>query len=97
MGSPIGENNQNIYSYQKSTALKEDGERAQKLGSVIPDELARKFLVIGNEEECIDQLRMFVKSGATHLIIRDMLWAYGLRNYHETMNLVGRKIIPIFS
>jgi len=97
MGGRMEENNQEQFSYQKSTASKEDGERAQRLGDAISDELASKFLVIGDEEQCTDQLQMYVKSGATHLIVRDLLWAYGLQDFHETMIRVGSKIIPSFS
>jgi len=97
MGGLLGISDQDSYSYQKSTATKEDGERALKLGKGLPDDLSRKFLVMGNEKQCIDQLGAYVEAGATHFIVRDLLWAYGMRNFRETMDIMGERIIPAFS
>jgi phthiodiolone/phenolphthiodiolone dimycocerosates ketoreductase len=85
------------YSYQKCLASEDDAEEARRLGSGIPDDLARRFLVVGDPDRCVDRLQELVGAGAQHLIIRDMLWANRMEDFHHTLKVVGRDIIPSFS
>lgn len=96
MGGLAHTSERDSFSYQKSNATKEDGERALRLGEGMPDDLSRKFLVIGDEEQCIDQLRAFADAGASQFIVRDLLWAYGLQNFRATADIVAEKIMPAF-
>jgi alkanesulfonate monooxygenase SsuD/methylene tetrahydromethanopterin reductase-like flavin-dependent oxidoreductase (luciferase family) len=72
-----------------------DSERAKRLGETLSDALARKFLVTGTVDECVSQIEDFVKAGAQHIIIRNML--YGIEEYDTTLRRIAREIIPIFS
>jgi len=85
------------YSYQKCLASQEDGERAKRLGTNLPEHVIERFLVTGNAESCIEQLEKMVRAGAKHLIIRDMLWANHLENFHNTLNWFRTEIIPAFT
>ena len=84
------------YSYQKCLASQEDADRARQLGATLPDSIAEEFLVTGTPRRCIDQMEELVSAGVQHLIIRDLLWANGLQDFHSTLELVGREIIPAF-
>jgi alkanesulfonate monooxygenase SsuD/methylene tetrahydromethanopterin reductase-like flavin-dependent oxidoreductase (luciferase family) len=85
------------YAYQKCLASSEDTIRAQKLGMELPDTVAERFLVTGTTDDCITQLKQLVAAGATHLIIRDMLWANQLEQFKVTLNLIANEVIPAFN
>jgi alkanesulfonate monooxygenase SsuD/methylene tetrahydromethanopterin reductase-like flavin-dependent oxidoreductase (luciferase family) len=85
------------YSYQKCLASNEDTELANKLGSSLPDSVAEQFLVSVNVRVCIERLEELVNAGARHLIIRNMLWANRLEDFHSTLDRIGREVIPAFS
>ena len=83
------------FSFQECLASMADSERAKRLGETLSDALARKFLVTGTVDECVSQIEDFVKAGAQHIIIRNML--YGIEEYDTTLRRIAREIIPIFS
>ena len=85
------------HSYQKCLASKADAELASRLGSNMPDSMANKFLVTGNVRACIERLEELVNAGARHLIIRNMLWASRLEDFHTTLDRIGKDVIPAFS
>jgi phthiodiolone/phenolphthiodiolone dimycocerosates ketoreductase len=84
------------YSYQKCLASKADAERAKRLGEAMPDSLVKRFLVTGNPKQCVDGVEELVNAGAQHLIIRDMLWANQIGDFHTTLKTIGEEIIPAF-
>jgi phthiodiolone/phenolphthiodiolone dimycocerosates ketoreductase len=85
------------HTYQRCLASNEDAQMAYKLGSSLPDSIAEAFLVRGNTGACIEQFEEFLNAGARHLIIRDMLWANRLEDFHTTLERIGTEIIPVFS
>ncbi len=97
LGHTINVEESSNYSYQKCLASQEDSDHAKRLGATIPDSIAQRFLVTGTSRKCVDQLEELVNAGAQHLILRDMLWANDLGNFHSTLALVGREVIPAFN
>jgi alkanesulfonate monooxygenase SsuD/methylene tetrahydromethanopterin reductase-like flavin-dependent oxidoreductase (luciferase family) len=82
------------YSYQKCLASETDAKRARDLGKALPDTLAERFLVTGSPKQCVEQMKQMVDAGAQHLILRDMLWANQIQDFHRTMKIIQSEIIP---
>jgi len=96
LGQAVNKKSEN-YSYQSCLASGVNSERARNLGEILPDSFARKFLVAGSANECIDQLEKLVKAGAGHLIMRNMLAAHGVEDFHITLRRIAKEIIPVFT
>jgi len=63
----------------------------------IPDDILTKYAAIGSVDECIDFIESFVKVGAKHVSICDlMVDVKGLHGVEETLKTYGNKIIPYF-
>lgn len=97
IGYDINADKSTNYSFQRCIASERDGKRAQELGERLPDNIARQFVVVGSPKQCIAQLEDLVRAGATHLIVRDMLWASGRQDFRPTLHTIADEIISVFA
>jgi phthiodiolone/phenolphthiodiolone dimycocerosates ketoreductase len=85
------------YTYQRVIANEAVGDRASEIAKDMPDELVRKFLVVGNVNEVVEGLARFVKAGVQHLVIKDVVGMsvfVKLSETEKTMRAFHEKIIP---
>ncbi|MDA4136478.1 MAG: LLM class flavin-dependent oxidoreductase [Thaumarchaeota archaeon] len=85
------------YTYQRVVANEAVGDRAGEIAKSIPDELVRKFLVIGNTNEVIEGLARFVKAGVQHIVVKDVVGMsvfVKLSETEKTLKAFHSKVIP---
>ena len=85
------------YTYQRVIANEAVGDRASEIAKDMPDELVRKFLVVGNVNEVVEGLARFVKAGVQHLVIKDVVGMsvfVKLSETEKTLRAFHDKIIP---
>lgn len=87
------------YMYQRVIADEKMGDRAAKIASDMPEELVRKFLIVGNADAVIDGIERYVKAGVRHVVLKDVVGMslFGkVSEMEKTMRIFGSKIIPYF-
>jgi phthiodiolone/phenolphthiodiolone dimycocerosates ketoreductase len=85
------------YKYQRVVASEAVGDRAGEIAKSIPDELVRKFLVIGSTDEVIEGLARFIRAGVQHIVVKDVVGMsvfVKLSEMEKTMNAFHTRIIP---
>ena len=73
-----------------SETLTKKGEKA--VTQLITPKLAKPFAIVGNPEECVDQIKAYQKSGVTQV---NLFQPYG-PDIKEALKLIGEEIIPAF-
>jgi len=85
------------YTYQYVAVTERYSPTIGETARQIPEEIFKKYAAIGNVDDCIDFIESFVKVGAKHLSICDvMIDIKGLSAVKETLKTYGSKIIPYF-
>jgi phthiodiolone/phenolphthiodiolone dimycocerosates ketoreductase len=97
MGYDINADKSTNYSFQRCIASEKDGRRAKELGEPLPDNIARRFVVAGNPTQCVAQLHELVEAGASHFIIRDLLWAVEKRDYKTALRKMKDELVSTFA
>lgn len=88
-----------IYAYQKSPPTVEVASLVSKAAEKIPDSVAEQFLGVGTPDEIIAKIEKFIRVGATHIVIKDIIGLYmfaSLDKLQSTIKVFGEKIIPHF-
>jgi alkanesulfonate monooxygenase SsuD/methylene tetrahydromethanopterin reductase-like flavin-dependent oxidoreductase (luciferase family) len=65
----------------------------------MPDEIAAEFMVIGDSSQLIEKIDRYIRAGARHVIIRDVIGQYlfgSVDKAEETFRLFAQKVIPYF-
>jgi alkanesulfonate monooxygenase SsuD/methylene tetrahydromethanopterin reductase-like flavin-dependent oxidoreductase (luciferase family) len=87
------------YKYQKSLPTQERADIASRAASSMPDEIAAEFMVIGDSSQLIEKIDRYIRAGARHVIIRDVIGQYlfgSVDKAEETFRLFAQKVIPYF-
>jgi phthiodiolone/phenolphthiodiolone dimycocerosates ketoreductase len=85
------------YTYQRVIASEAVAERAGEIAKNMPDELVRRFLIVGNTAEVTEGLARFAKAGVQHLIIKDVVGMSVLVKLSETektLEAFRERVIP---
>ena len=85
------------YTYQYVAVTERYSPIIDETAKQIPEEILKKYAAIGSVDDCIDFIESFVKVGAKHISICDvMIDRTGLPGVKETLEAYGSKIIPYF-
>jgi alkanesulfonate monooxygenase SsuD/methylene tetrahydromethanopterin reductase-like flavin-dependent oxidoreductase (luciferase family) len=87
------------YKYQKTLPTQEKADMVAQAAKDMPYEIASKFMTIGDANQVIEQVDQYIKAGARHITIRDVIgqYVYGsLERGEETLKMFSRKVIPYF-
>jgi len=87
------------YKYQKTLPTQEQAEIAAKAAAGMSDEIAAEFMTIGDANQFIEKIDQFIKAGARHITVRDVVGQYvfgSLDRGEETLKMFSKKIIPYF-
>ena len=87
------------YAYQRAPPVEEIVAYPRKAAEAMPDEIAEEWLALGTVDEVIDKLEVFVKAGATHIVMKDLIGIYvtsDINKLNEQIKIFGEKIIPYF-
>jgi alkanesulfonate monooxygenase SsuD/methylene tetrahydromethanopterin reductase-like flavin-dependent oxidoreductase (luciferase family) len=87
------------YKYQKSLPTQEKADIAIRAAANMPDEVAARFMVIGDASQFIEKIDEYVKAGARLIIIRDVIGQYlygSVDKARDTFEFFAKKIIPYF-
>ncbi|UCE15349.1 MAG: LLM class flavin-dependent oxidoreductase [Candidatus Bathyarchaeota archaeon] len=85
------------YTYQYVLVTERYLQNIAETAKQIPEEIFRKYAAIGSADDCIDFIESFVKVGAKHISICDvMVDMKGLSGVEETLKTYGSRIIPYF-
>ena len=85
------------YTYQRVVANEAVGDKAGEIAKDMPDELVRKFLIVGNENEVTEGLARFVKAGVQQPVIKDVIGMsvyVKLSETEKTLQAFDKKVIP---
>lgn len=85
------------YTYQRVIASEAVGDRASQIAKDMPDELVRKFLVVGGVNDVIEGLARLVRAGVQHVVIKDVVGMSVLVKLSETektLKTFHAKVIP---
>jgi len=88
------------YTYQRVVAQESVGDRAGDVAADMPDRVAEKFVVVGDVDEVIGGIEKFIRAGAGHIVLRDIIGMSietSLVRAEETLKTFGEKIIPHFT
>ncbi len=87
------------YTYQRVLASEQEGDRAAAIAKEMPEELVRRFLIMGGPDEIIEGVDRYVKAGVRHVVLKDVVGMSLFANVSEmekTLRVIGRKVIPYF-
>jgi len=85
------------YTYQYVAVTERYSPILVEMARQIPEKIFKKYASIGSVDECIDFIEGFVRVGAKHISICDlMISEKGLLGVGETLKIYGSKIIPYF-
>ncbi|RLI39724.1 hypothetical protein DRO69_13935 [Candidatus Bathyarchaeota archaeon] len=85
------------YTYQYLAVPERYSPAVLNAAYQIPEEIVEKYVMIGSVDDCIEFIERFVKVGARHIAICDlMIDVAGLSGVKETLEIYGSKIIPYF-
>lgn len=85
------------YTYQYVAVTEMYSPILVEMARQIPEEILKKYASIGSVDECIDFIEGFVRVGAKHMSICDlMIDVEGLPGVEKTLKTYGSKIIPYF-
>jgi len=85
------------YTYQYVAVTERYAPTLMEMARQIPEEIFKKYAAIGSADECIDFIEGFIKVGARHISICDlMIDVKGLLGVEETLKIYGKRIIPYF-
>ena len=87
------------YKYQKTLPTQEKADIVAKAAESMPYEIASKFMTIGDANQVIEQIDQYIKAGARHITLRDVVgqYVYGsLERGEETLKMFARKVVPYF-
>ncbi len=87
------------YKYQKTLPTQEKADIAANAAAGMPDEIAAEFMTIGDAGQFIEKIDQFIKAGARHITVRDVVGQYlygSLDRGEETLKMFSRKIMPYF-
>jgi alkanesulfonate monooxygenase SsuD/methylene tetrahydromethanopterin reductase-like flavin-dependent oxidoreductase (luciferase family) len=85
------------YTYQYVAVTERYSPILVEMARQIPEGIFKKYASIGSVDECIDFIEGFVRVGAKHISICDlMIDVKGLPGVKETLKTYGSKIIPYF-
>jgi phthiodiolone/phenolphthiodiolone dimycocerosates ketoreductase len=85
------------YTYQRVVASEAVGDKASEIAKDMPDDLVKKFLVVGNVNEVVEGLAGFVKAGVQHLVIKDVVGMsvfVKLSETEKTLRTFHDRVIP---
>jgi alkanesulfonate monooxygenase SsuD/methylene tetrahydromethanopterin reductase-like flavin-dependent oxidoreductase (luciferase family) len=85
------------YTYQRVVASEAVGDRASEIAKDMPDELVRKFLIVGDVNEVIEGLAKFAKAGVQHPVIKDVIGMslfVKLTETEKTLQAFDKKVMP---
>lgn len=85
------------YKYQRVLASESAGDRSAELAKDMPDELVRKFLIVGNASEVTEGLARLGKAGLQHAVVKDVIGMSvvgKLGEMERTLKAFNDKIIP---
>jgi phthiodiolone/phenolphthiodiolone dimycocerosates ketoreductase len=85
------------YQYQHLMFSPEEVKVVMEAREKIPDEIWKKrFMAVGTPEEIIEIIEQYASLGATHIFIRDSMYAPEFNAMADTLNAVSREIMPYF-
>jgi len=85
------------YTYQYVEVTERYSSVIRETAKQIPENTFKKYASIGTVDDCIDFIESFVKVGAKHISICDlMIDVKGMPGVEETLETYGSKIIPYF-
>ncbi|MGA2666352.1 MAG: LLM class flavin-dependent oxidoreductase [Nitrososphaerales archaeon] len=85
------------YKYQRVVANEAVGDLAMEAARSMPDEIARRFLVMGSASEVTEGLARFAKAGVNHIVVKDVIGMSVLVKLSETEKTLQEfhsKVIP---
>jgi phthiodiolone/phenolphthiodiolone dimycocerosates ketoreductase len=85
------------YKYQRVLASEAAGDRSAEIAKGMPDDLVRRFLVVGGPSEVTEGLARFVRAGLQHLIVKDVVGMSiegTLPAMEKTVRTFHEKVIP---
>jgi len=87
------------YKYQRTLPTQEKADVAAEAASKMPYEITSKFMTIGDASQFIEQIDDYIKAGARHFAVRDVIgqYVYGsVDRGQETLKFLSKKVIPYF-
>ena len=73
--------------------------KAVEVAKDMPDEIVEKYTIIGNVDKVIERIEDFIKVGANHIIIRDIIGQNinaSVKSAEETLQILNKQVIPHF-
>jgi alkanesulfonate monooxygenase SsuD/methylene tetrahydromethanopterin reductase-like flavin-dependent oxidoreductase (luciferase family) len=84
-------------SYQHIGASDMQSPILEDLARQIPEDVVKRYAAIGDIDECIGFIEEFIKAGAKHISIYDLMTdVKGPAAIEKTLKAYGKKIIPYF-
>lgn len=87
------------YTYQRVIANERMGDRAGEIAKNMPEELVRKFLVLGKVDDVIEGIDRYIRAGVRHIVVKDVVGMSlfsKLSEMERTLKIIGSKVIPYF-
>jgi len=85
------------YTYQYVAVTERYSPILVEMARQIPEDIFKRYASIGSVDDCIDFIEGFVRVGAKHISICDLIIGVkGLPDVEESLKTYGSKIIPYF-
>lgn len=85
------------YTYQHLAVTERYSPTVLNLAKQIPEEIVKKYMAVGSVDDCIEFIEGFVRAGARHISICDlMIDVKGLPGVEGTLKTYKNNIIPYF-
>jgi alkanesulfonate monooxygenase SsuD/methylene tetrahydromethanopterin reductase-like flavin-dependent oxidoreductase (luciferase family) len=85
------------YTYQYLAVTERYSPTVLNTAYQIPEEIVKKYATFGSVDDCIEFIESFVRVGARHIAICDLLIDMkGISSVKETLKTYGKKVIPYF-
>jgi len=87
------------YKYQKTLPTEEKAKIAADAAKDMPYEIVSEFMTVGGADQFIERIDKFIKAGARHITVRDVIGQYlygSLPKGEETLKFFSKKVIPYF-
>jgi alkanesulfonate monooxygenase SsuD/methylene tetrahydromethanopterin reductase-like flavin-dependent oxidoreductase (luciferase family) len=78
-------------SAQEILASRENLSKVTELARDVPDKIVNDSIAVGNADRCIELIDRFIRSGATHVAIRDLA-----TNSEKGLKVIAEEVIPYF-
>ena len=87
------------YTYQRVLGNMDIVTKAVEVAKDMPDEIVEKYTIIGNVDKVIERIEDFIKVGANHIIIRDIIGQNinaSVKSAEDTLQILNKHVIPHF-